>query len=69
MRIIIDTKENKIICPKPFWDEVQKKKDIIREVNGEEEANKITHHEEVRKYFEAAIKNELVRPTDVKKKS
>lgn len=67
MRIVIDTKENKIICPKPFWDEVQKKKDIVKEINPEEAA-KITHHSEVRKYFEAAIENELVRAQDVKKK-
>ena len=25
MRIVIDTEAKKIICPKPFWEEVQKK--------------------------------------------
>lgn len=67
MRIVIDTKENKIICPKPFWEEVQKKKDILREMDAEKAAE-ITHHGEVRKYFEAAFANELVRAQDITKK-
>lgn len=67
MRIVIDTKENKIICPKPFWDEVQKKKDIAKEL-GSDKAAEITHHSEVRRYFEMAMQNELVRAQDIKKK-
>lgn len=64
MRIIIDTKEKKVVCPKPFWEEIQKKNDILKGVGKEP----VTHKDEVRRYFEEAIQNELARPQDVKKK-
>lgn len=64
MRIVIDTKENKIICPKPFWEEVQKKNDILKSVGQEP----TTHKAEVEAYFKAAMENELVRAQDIRKK-
>lgn len=64
MRIIIDTEAKRIICPKPFWEEVQKKNDILKSVGKEA----VTHREEVKSYFNEAIQNELARPQDVKKK-
>lgn len=64
MRIVIDTEAKRIICPKPFWEEVQKKNEILASVG----QPKTTHQEEIRKYFEEAIQNELVRPQDVRKK-
>lgn len=64
MRIIIDTKEERIICPKPFWEEVQRKNEILVSVG----QPKTTHHDEVKKYFDEAFKNELVRAQDVRKK-
>lgn len=68
MRIIIDTKENKIICPKPFWEEVQKKKDILKEMGMEDKAKEFTHHQAVKDYFNKAIANELIRADDIRKK-
>lgn len=63
MRIVIDTKEKKIICPKPFWEEVQKKNDILVSVG----QPKVSHHDEVKRYFEEAIQNELVRAQDIRR--
>lgn len=63
MRITIDTKENVIICPKPFWEDIKKANEVLRNV-GQPELN---HKEEVKKYFEKAIANDLVRASDVKK--
>ena len=64
MRIIIDTKEKKIICPRPFLEEVQKTNDVLKSVG----KDPITHHEQVKRYFEEAIQNELTRAQDVKKR-
>lgn len=64
MRLIIDTEKNVIICPKPFFSKVQKKNDILKSVGKEP----VTHHQEVKDYFDKAIQNELVRSQDVKKK-
>lgn len=64
MRIIIDTEKNVIICPKPFWEEVQKKNNVLKEIG----QTPVSHKDEVKKYFEKAIENELVRPVDVRKK-
>lgn len=63
MRIIIDTDNDVIICPKTFWEDIRKKNEVLRSVNQEE----VSHKEEVKKYFESAIKNDLVRAQDVKK--
>lgn len=64
MRIVIETTEKKIVCPKTFWEEVQKKNDILKSVGQEP----VSHKNEVRKYFEEAMENELARPADLKKK-
>ena len=63
MRIVIDTNAKRIICPKPFWEEIQKKNDILKGVGKEP----VTHKDEIRKYFEEAMENELARPQDTKK--
>lgn len=62
MRIIIDTKNNCIICPKTFWDDIRKTNEVLRSVGKEE----LSHKAEVKKYFEEAIKNDLTRAGDVK---
>lgn len=62
MRIIIDTDKNVVICPKPFWEDMRKKNEVLRSV-GQEEAS---HKDEVTKFFNEAIKNDLVRASDVK---
>lgn len=62
MRIIIDTKENAIICPKAFFEDIAKKNEVLRSVNAAE----LNHKEEVRRYFEEAIKGELLRQQDLK---
>ena len=64
MRIVIDTEAKKIICPKPFWEEVQKKNDILKSVG----QATVSHKAEVKRYFEEAIENKLARPQDIKKK-
>ena len=64
MRIVIDTEAKKIVCPKPFWEEIQKKNDILKGVG----QAPVTHKDEVRKYFEEAMENELARPQDTRKK-
>lgn len=64
MRIVIDTSAKKIVCPKPFWEEVQKKNDILKGVGKEP----VSHKDEVRRYFEEAMDNELARPQDTKKR-
>lgn len=64
MRIIIDTSNNVVICPKTFWEDIRKKNEVLRSVGQEE----VRHKDEVRKYFEAAIANDLTRAADVKKK-
>ena len=57
MRLIIDTEKNVIICPKPFFSEVQKKNDILKSVG----KAPLTPHQEVRDYFDKAIPHELAR--------
>ena len=64
MRIIIDTKNDCIICPKTFWEDIRKTNEVLRSVGQEE----LSHKEEVKKYFESAIKNDLTRAGDVKRK-
>lgn len=64
MRIIIDTDNDVVICPKTFWEDMRKTNEVLRSVGQEE----ISHKEKVKKYFESAIKNDLVRASDVKKK-
>lgn len=64
MRIIIDTKNDVIICPKTFWEDIAKANAVLREAGQEEKS----HKAEVKKYFESAFKNDLVRAADVKKK-
>ena len=64
MRIVIDTEAKRVICPKPFWEEVQKKNDILKGVGKEP----VSHKDEVRRYFELAMDNELARPQDTRKK-
>lgn len=64
MRIIIDTKNDVIICPKTFWEDMSKTNAVLREA-GQPEKN---HKEVVQAYFESAIKNDLARAADVKKK-
>lgn len=62
MKIVIDTEKNVIICPSGFFKEVQKKNNILKEINQPE----VTHKDEVKRYFDKAIENELVRPEDAK---
>lgn len=62
MRIIIDTKENAIICPKGFFEDIAKKNEVLRSVKAPE----LNHKEEIKKYFEAAIKGDLLRQQDLK---
>lgn len=64
MRIIIDTDNDVIICPKTFWEDMRKTNEVLRSVGQQE----ISHKEKVKAYFESAIKNDLVRASDVKKK-
>lgn len=64
MRITIDTSNNVIICPKSFWEDIRKKNEVLRSVGQPE----VSHKAEVKKYFEEAIQNDLVRASDVKKK-
>lgn len=64
MRIIIDTDNDVIICPKTFWEDMRKTNEVLRSVGQEE----ISHKAKVKEYFESAIKNDLVRASDVKKK-
>ena len=70
MRIIIDTTNNVIICPKTFWEDIRKANEVIRSLNKEnnKEIKEINHKEKVKEYFESAIQNDLVRASDVKKK-
>ena len=62
MRIIIDTKANAIICPKVFFEDIAKKNEVLRSVDAPE----LNHKDEVRKYFEEAIKSDLLRQQDLK---
>lgn len=64
MRIIIDTKNDVIICPKTFWEDIRKTNEVLRSVGQPE----LSHKEEVKKYFEKAIANDLARAGDVKRK-
>jgi hypothetical protein len=64
MRIIIDTKNDVIICPKTFWDDIRKTNEVLRSVGKEP----LSHREEVRKYFEKAMENDLTRAGDAKRK-
>lgn len=64
MRIIIDTKNDVIICPKTFWEDIAKANAVLREAGQPEKS----HKDEVKRYFESAIKNDLARAADVKKK-
>lgn len=64
MRITIDTTNKVIICPKTFWEDIRKKNEVLRSVGQEE----VSHKAEVKKYFEEAIANDLVRAADVKRK-
>lgn len=64
MRITIDTEKKVIICPKTFWEDIRKTNEVLRSVGQAE----LSHKEEVKKYFEEAIKNDLVRAQDVKRK-
>ena len=43
---------------------MQKTNDVLKSVG----KDPITHHEQVKRYFEEAIQNELTRAQDVKKK-
>lgn len=65
MRITIDTDNKVIICPKTFWEDMRKTNEILRSVGQPE----LSHKAEVKKYFEEAIANDLVRANDVKKRS
>ena len=67
MRIIIDTTNDVIICPKTFWEDIRKANEVIRNL-GKEDIKEISHKERVKEYFESAIKNDLVRASDVRKK-
>lgn len=62
MRIIIDTDAKAIICPKTFWEDISKKNEVLRSV----EQPELNHKDEVRKYFEEAIKGDLKRQQDLK---
>ena len=64
MRITIDTDKKVIICPKTFWEDIRKANEILRNVGQPE----LSHKDEVKKYFEEAIKNDLVRAQDVRRK-
>lgn len=64
MRIIIDTKNDCIICPKTFWEDMKKTNQVLRDAGQPEKS----HKDEVRKFFESAIKNDLTRAGDVKAK-
>lgn len=64
MRIIIDTANDVIICPKTFWEDIRKKNEVLRSVGQAE----VRHKDEVKKFFESAIQNDLARAGDVKKK-
>ena len=62
MRIIIDTKNDCIICPKTFWEDMSKTNAVLREAGQPEKSHK------VKAFFESAIKNDLTRAGDVKRK-
>ena len=64
MRIIIDTKNDCIICPKTFWEDMSKTNAVLREAGQPEKS----HKDVVKAYFESAIKNDLTRAGDVKGK-
>lgn len=64
MRITIDTEKKVIICPKTFWEDIRKTNEVLRSVGQPE----LSHKAEVKKYFEEAIANDLVRAQDVKRK-
>ena len=55
MRIIIDTTNKQIICPKAFWDDIRKANEVLREAGQPEKV----HAEVVRNYFEEAMKGGL----------
>lgn len=62
MRIVIDTKANAVICPKGFFEEIAKRNEVLRSVGQPE----VSHKDEVKKYFEEAIKSDLLRQQDLK---
>lgn len=64
MRLIIDTDNDCIICPKTFFADMAKTNDVLRSVGQPE----VDHKAKVREYFESAIKKDLVRAQDVRKK-
>lgn len=69
MRIIIDTTNNVIICPKTFWEDIRKANEVIRGLNKDnKEIKEINHKDKVKEYFNSAIENDLVRASDVKKR-
>lgn len=61
MRIIIDTKNEVIICPKAFWEDIAKTNDVLRSVGQPE----INHKDRIKEYFDKAIVKDLARPSDV----
>ena len=67
IRIIIDTTNNVIICPKTFWEDIRKANEVIRSLE-KEGIKEIDHKAKVKEYFDSAIKNDLVRASDVKKR-
>ena len=67
IRIIIDTTNDVIICPKTFWEDIRKANEVIRGLDNKD-IKEINHKEKVIEYFNSAIKNDLVRASDVRKK-
>ena len=64
MRIIIDTVAKKIICPKTFWDTIDKQNEALRSAGVAE----ISHKEKVKEYFAEAIVSDLARSGDIKRR-
>lgn len=63
MRIIIDTEKEKIIVPDSFFAQVDKINKVLKD-NGSKE---IEHVEYIKKEFEKAIKNTVIRKSDLGK--
>ena len=66
MRIEIDTELEKIIVPNSFFNQIDKMNKVLVE-NGAED-KKIEYTQYVKDSFEKAIKNALVRKSDLKRK-
>ena len=66
MRIEIDTELEKIIVPNSFFNQIDKMNKVLIE-NGAED-KKIEYTQYVKDSFEKAIKNALVRKSDLKHK-